>query len=75
MIVRHIVEISENDIMTYQTYYLTTMSNVFELRLCEISNPRRGLTPGTALCAIGSDITSAAKETRLATSPTHTMNI
>ena len=32
MIVRHIVEISEDDVMTYQCYYLTTMSNDFELR-------------------------------------------
>ena len=28
----------------------------FELRLCTISNPRPGLTPGTALRAVGSGI-------------------
>ena len=31
MIVRHIVEISEDDVMTYHFYYLTTTSNDFEL--------------------------------------------
>ena len=30
MIVCHIVEISEDDIMTYQSNYLTTMSDDFE---------------------------------------------
>ena len=32
MIVRHIVEISDDDVMTYHFYYLTTTSNDFELR-------------------------------------------
>ena len=54
MIVRHIVEISENDVMTYHFYYLTTTSNDFELRYYEISHPRPGLTPRTALRAVGS---------------------
>ena len=54
MIVRHIVEISEDDVMTYHFYYLTTTSNDFELPKYEVSNPRPGLTPGTALCAVSS---------------------
>ena len=29
------------------------MSSDFELRLCTISNPHPGLTPGTALRAVG----------------------
>ena len=32
------------------------MNSDFELRLCTISNPRPGLTPGTALRAVGSGI-------------------
>ena len=56
MIVHHIVEISEDDVMTYHFYYLTTTSNDFEIRQYEISNPRPGLTPGTALRAVGSGI-------------------
>ena len=52
MIVRYIVEISEDDVITYQSYYLTAMINDFELRLCKISNPHPGLTPGMALLAV-----------------------
>ena len=49
MIVRHIVEISEDIPLL-----LPITSNDFQLRLYEISNPRPGLTPETALRAVGS---------------------
>ena len=52
--------------MTYQPYYLTTMSNYFELCQYEISNPRPGFMPRMPLHAIGSGISgvrcSLAKE-------------
>ena len=58
-IVRHIVEISEHDVMTYHKN-LTPIAHEQRLwnslSLSGISNPRPGLTPGTALRAVGSEI-------------------
>ena len=57
MIVRNIIEIS----VSMTSYDIpkkisppSPMNIDFELRLCTISNPRPGLTPGTALRAVGS---------------------
>ena len=65
-IVRHSVEISENDVMAYLTlkllssYYLTAMHEQrlrASLTLSGINNPSPGLTLKTALRAVGSATT------------------
>ena len=45
MIVRHIVEISEDDVTTYQSCYLTTMSNDFELASAKLEMLAPSLRP------------------------------
>ena len=58
-IVRHIVEISGHDVMTYHKNLIPIAHEQrlwIPLSLSGISNPRPGLTPGTALRAVGSGI-------------------
>ena len=52
-IARHSIEISENDVMTYQNL-TTELPLLTWLTLSGISNPLPGLTPGTAFRDVGS---------------------